>query len=69
MMFVGDNKVSITICLNCHRRWIAARHIGVRLEELECPDCHNIGCAIETGEIFEATDFLTAIAEKQGWKQ
>ena len=47
------HKVSEVICINCKHRWIAVRPTVVRLTELECPECHQSGFVIETGEILE----------------
>jgi len=58
MLIVNENKVSQVICLRCFRRWIAARPVGTRLNELECPDCGQQGFAIETGETCVAEDLL-----------
>lgn len=43
------HKVSEVICVRCHKRWIAVRHVGTRLMDLECPNC-GVGGIIETGE-------------------
>ena len=58
MIFINDKKVSQVVCLACYRRWIAARPIETRLNELECPDCGKQGFAIETGETSVVTDLL-----------
>lgn len=43
-------KVSVVICLKCLKRWVAVRPLATRLIDLECPQCHEQGFAIETGE-------------------
>ena len=66
MIFVNGHKVSQVICLSCFRRWIAARPIDTRLDELECPDCHQQGFAIETGETSVAEELLRQTKEQEG---
>ena len=61
MILVNGSKVSQVICLSCYRRWIAARPIETRLDELECPSCHQQGFTIETGETSVAEDLLKKI--------
>lgn len=58
MLIIKENKVSQVICLRCFRRWISARPVGTRLDELECPECGQQGFAIETGETSVAEDLL-----------
>ena len=58
MIIVNGNKVSQVICLRCLRRWISARPVDTRLDELECPDCGLQGFAIETGETSVTEDLL-----------
>ena len=65
MIFVNGHKVSQVICLSCFRRWIAARPIDTRLDELECPDCHQQGIVIETGETSVAEDLLKQMKEQE----
>lgn len=69
MIFVNGHKVSQVICLSCFRRWIAARPIDTRLDELECPDCHQHGIAIETGETSVAEELLKQIKEQEADKK
>ena len=57
---------SQVICLSCFRRWISARPIDTRLDELECPDCHQQGIAIETGETSVAEELLKQMKEQEG---
>jgi hypothetical protein len=52
------HKVSEVICINCKHRWLAARPCITQLKDLECPNCHEQGYVIETGEIMDA-DFET----------
>ena len=66
MIFVNGHKVSQVICLSCFRRWIAARPIDTQLDELECPDCHQKGTAIETGETSVAEELLKQMKEQEG---
>lgn len=47
------HKVSMVVCLNCGKRWIAVRPLGTKLTDLECPQCHTQGAATETGEELE----------------
>lgn len=63
MILVNEHKVSQVICLSCFRRWIAARPIDTRLDELECPDCHQQGTAIETGETSVAEELIKQASE------
>ena len=58
MLIINNLKVSQVICLNCFRRWIAARPVDTRLDELVCPDCEKHGYAIETGETCVAEELL-----------
>ena len=58
MLLINGNKVSQVICLNCYRRWIAARPMDVWLNQLECPECGLAGYAIETGETGVAEHLL-----------
>lgn len=58
MIIINEHKVSEVICLHCFRRWIAARPVSTKLDELECPDCKLQGFAIETGETCVAEDLL-----------
>ena len=63
MILLSGHKVSQVICLSCYRRWIAARPTETRLDELECPTCHNQGTAIETGETLVAEDLIKKLQE------
>lgn len=47
------HKVSVVVCLSCGKRWVAVRPLGTKLTDLECPQCHTQGAAIETGEELE----------------
>ena len=47
------HKVSMVVCLNCGKRWVAVRPLGTKLTDLECPQCHIQGAATETGEELE----------------
>ena len=64
MIIVNENKVSQVICLFCFRRWISARPVNTRLDELECPNCGQKGLAIETGETSVAEELLKQASEK-----
>lgn len=67
MILVNGNKVSQVVCLNCHRRWIAARPVETKLSDLECPECGIIGDTIETGEMSVAEDLIRkASGETEG---
>ena len=50
------HKVSEVICINCKHRWIAVRPCVCKLKELECPECHEQGYVIETGEIIDTEE-------------
>jgi Zn finger protein HypA/HybF involved in hydrogenase expression len=63
MLIINNHKVSQVICVGCFKRWIAARPVDTRLDELECPQCHRIGLAIETGETSTAEDLLQKAIE------
>lgn len=43
------HKSSEVICVKCHFRWYAVRHIDTFLKQLECKNC-GPGYVIETGE-------------------
>lgn len=58
MVLVNGNKVSQVICLNCFKRWISARPVETKLNELECPECKYQGYVIETGETSVTEDLL-----------
>lgn len=45
-----------TVCLQCLYRWIAVYPEGTLLKALECPNCHEQGYVIATGEDLEAYD-------------
>lgn len=47
------HKVSEVMCINCKYRWIAVRPCACKLKDLECPQCHQQGYVIETGEIID----------------
>jgi len=47
------HKVSEVICVKCGKRWISVRPTVTLLKELECPQCHEQGFVIETGEEIE----------------
>ena len=47
------HKVSMVVCLNCGKRWVAVRPLGTKLTDLDCPQCRTQGAAIETGEELE----------------
>lgn len=64
MIFINGNKVSQVVCLVCFRRWIAARPVETKLNELECPECGRQGYAIETGETSVAEDLLKKADER-----
>ena len=46
----AEHIISEVVCLKCLRRWIAERPHGTMLIDLECPQCHEQGYTIETGE-------------------
>ena len=45
------HRVTEVICINCKYRWLSVRPEVTLLKELECPNCHEQGYTIETGEI------------------
>ena len=49
--FPVPHAVSELICINCKKRWIAARPEAVLLKEIQCPKCKKQGYAIETGQV------------------
>ena len=51
------HEVSEVICVNCKHRWMAVRPCITQLKELECPNCHEQGYVIETGEVLVDADF------------
>lgn len=51
------HKVSEVICINCKHRWLAVRPCITQLKDLECPNCHEQGYVIETGEVLVDADF------------
>lgn len=63
MLLIGGHKVSEVICLNCYRRWKAARPVETRLDQLECPSCRCRGYTIETGETAVAEELLQKARE------
>lgn len=64
MLLINEHKVSQVICLNCFRRWIAARPVSTWLYELECPDCRLQGFVIKTGETGIAEELLNKGVEE-----
>jgi Zn finger protein HypA/HybF involved in hydrogenase expression len=65
MLLINGQKVSEVICLSCLKRWTAARPVETPLINLECPNCHAIGAAIETGETDTAETLLRKAAENE----
>lgn len=51
------HKVSEVICVKCGKRWVSIRPTRTLLKELECPQCHEQGFVIETGEVVD-TDLV-----------
>ena len=45
--------VSEVVCLKCYKRWLAVRPEKTWLKDLECPQCGEIGFAIETGQVID----------------
>ena len=43
------HQVSIVICTNCGKKWVAVRSLTTQNASLECPKCHRQGTAVETG--------------------
>lgn len=41
------------MCVKCLHRWIDVRPQKSRLKDLECPNCHEKGYVINTGEDME----------------
>lgn len=63
MIIVNGHKISEVVCLSCLKRWISARPVDTRLDELECPECGQQGFVIETGETSVAEDLLKQARE------
>ena len=40
------------MCVKCYKRWIAVHPELTLLKDLECPQCHNRGYVIATGQLF-----------------
>lgn len=64
MILMNGHKISQVCCLNCHRRWTAARPVDTKLCELECPECGTLGDVIETGETCVAEDLIHQASER-----
>jgi Zn finger protein HypA/HybF involved in hydrogenase expression len=64
MLLINGYKVSQVICLRCFRRWISARPTETTLDLLECPECGQIGFAIETGETCIAEELIKQAREQ-----
>jgi len=47
------HKRSETICVKCGHRVISVRPVHVKLKNLQCSGCMQVGFMIETGEVFE----------------
>jgi hypothetical protein len=45
--------VAECICVKCLARFIDVRPEGVLLKDMECPECGNVGCVIQTGQPLE----------------
>ena len=45
--------VQDTVCLKCLYRWIAVYPEGTLLKALQCPECHEQGYVIATGQELE----------------
>ena len=48
--------VEEVMCVRCFHRWIGVFPKTTLLKELECPQCHNQGYAIATGQILETEE-------------
>lgn len=44
------HEVAEVVCLKCLKRWIAVFPSSSLLIDLECPQCHESGYAILTGQ-------------------
>jgi Zn finger protein HypA/HybF involved in hydrogenase expression len=47
------HSVSEIMCVKCYKRYIGVVPAGTLLKDLECPQCHEAGYAIRTGEIIK----------------
>jgi len=54
--FPVPHTVSELICINCKKRWIAARPEIVLLKEIQCPKCKKQGYTIDTGQVINEED-------------
>ena len=48
------HEVQEVICVKCLKRWIAVYKEGTLLKDIECPECHNSGYVIATGQDISA---------------
>lgn len=48
--------VEEVMCVRCFHRWIGVFPKTMLLKELECPQCHNQGYTIATGQIMETEE-------------
>ncbi len=44
------HEIAHVICLKCYKRWLAAYPEDTLLTDIECPQCHEIGYVIKTGQ-------------------
>ena len=45
------------MCINCKFRYIGTRSIRVKLKNIVCPKCNQVGFIISTGELIEQDDY------------
>ena len=48
--------VEETMCVKCFYRWIDVRQESLWLKDCECPNCHEKGYVICTGQIIQSAD-------------
>ena len=50
-----EYEIAHVICLKCYKRWLATYPDGTLLVDLECPQCHEQGYVIKTGQSLSDT--------------
>lgn len=45
-----EHVVQEVVCLKCLQRWVAVYPSGTWLKDIECPNCHEQGFVIATGQ-------------------
>ena len=52
----GPFVVQEVMCVRCLKRWIAVAYEETLLKDYECPQCHQQGFVIATGQIIRDSD-------------